>query len=173
MNPMLLRELANKETETDGTYVGLKLTSDSKERVREYIAGKAIPNPIDEDDLHITLIYSRKALPKFKARGELDPPIEATPKSFDIFKSQSGKSVLVLKLDSPELTARHKAIRKEHGATHDFPDYIPHVTFSYDVGDDFDLKSVKAENVGKVSFGEEYSEPLQLDWKESKDKKKD
>jgi hypothetical protein len=33
------------------------------------------------------------------------------------------------------LDAHHNAIRSLYGATHDFPNYSPHITLSYDYGD--------------------------------------
>ena len=39
-------------------------------------------------------------------------------------------------MDSPELEKAHKEIRDKYGATHDYPDYHPHVTISYDYPDE-------------------------------------
>lgn len=61
--------------------------------------------------------------------------MKAKIKEWKIFPTQSGAKALVAIMDSPTLENHHKTIRKEYGATHDYPDYHPHVTISYDFGD--------------------------------------
>jgi hypothetical protein len=61
---------------------------------------------------------------------------------------------------------RHKNLRMI-GATHDFNTYQPHITLSYDVGEDFDVNLLPIYN-GPLEFDVEYIEPLQLDWSDNK-----
>lgn len=162
---MLLVELAKGEKEEkNGTYVGVHFDDETKDAIEAGIKALNIPKPIERHKMHSTVVYSRKVLPDFKPRGKLDKPIKATAKTFDIFKSKSGENCLVVKLDCPELVKRHKEIRKEHGATHDFDEYLPHVTLSYDCGD-LDLSDKSPSEYFKVfNIVEEYDEPLQLEW---------
>lgn len=153
------------EGKTKGTFVGLRMSDKTMDNIEKLIKKLKVPNPIDRKDMHTTLIYSRKELPEFKEEGKLKEVKLATPKNFDIFKSrQDGTNCLVVKLDAPDIVKRHKEIRKEHGATHDFDEYLPHITLSYDCGDfDFSKVDVK-ELLPEIEFSEEYQEPLQLDW---------
>ena len=75
----------------------------------------------------------------------------------------------MLKLDSSDLRERHEFLMKEHKATYDFPEYIPHITLSYDIGD-FDINTLDIEDLDDIDFQviEEYKEDLNLDWKNTK-----
>ena len=61
------------------------------------------------------------------------------PGEFDVWETsptQGAKTrCLILKIDCPELVARHKELMDEHEATYDYPVYQPHITLSYDIGD--------------------------------------
>ena len=156
--------------EPDGTYVGVKLSKDSMKKLSELQKAIDVPNPLDPEKMHITVIYSRKHLPDFKAKGKLEKPIKAKLDELDIFPSRDDKNVLVVKLKTPELTKRHKEIMKEHGATYDWDEYKPHVTLSYDVGD-FDPKAHNLkDHLNEIEIVEEYDEDLKLDWLVNKDK---
>lgn len=160
----LLQELNEKATkEPDGTYVGAKLSADTKNMLDGINKKLEIPNPLEKKDMHITIVYSRKYVPEFKSRGKLDEPIIAKPDELTIFPSSEGNNVLVLKLKTPDLIERHEEIVKEYGATHDFDEYKPHVTLSYDVGE-FDPSDVDINDFGDIEVTEEYDEELNLDW---------
>lgn len=47
----------------------------------------------------------------------------------------------MLKLASDLLSDRHYMLREQFDATHDFEEYIPHITLSYDIGD-FDVSKL-------------------------------
>lgn len=163
---MKLQTLNENKNPHKGTYVGVKLSSESVKEVMRGIKEIGIPNPVNESSMHITVIYSRKHLPDFEPRGKLKLDEEVLVDKLDTFPQQTGEGkVLVLKLKAPTLVARHEAIMKEHKATYDFDEYIPHVTLSYDCGD-FDPKSV--ENLEKYFYqlfvDEEYEEELNLSW---------
>jgi len=166
---LILRE--SKKT-PDGTYVGLKLSEESCDRLYEAAKKLQIPNILDKKDYHTTLIYSRKYLPDFKAEGELYPPIAATIAKLEIFTGKDGdQKVLVAVLDCPELIERHHLIMNEFKATYDFDEYKPHVTLSYNCND-FDVDSIDiTENIESpfIEFVEEYSTDLDLDWAKDKE----
>jgi len=42
---------------------------------------------------------------------------------------------LVLKVESDWLLKRHDYLMVVHDAIYDYPEYIPHITLSYDIGD--------------------------------------
>lgn len=156
-----------KDDNPDGTFVGVHLSKKSKDALAEAAAKMKVPNKLRRDKMHATLIYSRKYLPEFKAKGKFDEPLTATPDKLEIFPSQDGNSnVLVVRLDAPDLVKRHKEIMKEHGATYDFDEYKPHITLSYNVGDfDPDAHDIKEHmDDPTIEIVDEYQEDLDLDW---------
>lgn len=170
----LIRNLLQESNDKQGTYAGVRFSDDTIERIKAFIKKYDIPNAVRSSKLHTTLLYSRKHLPNFEARGKLDSPIIGTPTGFDLWKTQPKEGqeqtqCLVLKYDAPELKALHEALMKEHGATWDYPDFNAHVTLSYnypgsleDVGD--------PSEVGEIEIVEEYGEDLNLDWANSSSK---
>jgi 2'-5' RNA ligase len=155
--------LLEKETQKPGTFVGARPSKESMNMIQDQIKKLDVPNPIDKGKMHITVIYSRKHLPDFKARGKLDKPIIAKPDKLHIFPARDSKNALVLKIKCPELTKRHEEIMDEHEATYDFDEYRPHVTLSYDAGD-YDLSKYNADDFSDIEITEEYDTPLKTDW---------
>jgi len=163
-----------EKKETKGTYAGVKLSDKTNKAIGKFIEDNNIPNAIKPEKLHTTLLYSRKYLPDYKARGELEETMVGKPIGFEKWPSQpddDGKVAmcLVLKYNCPDLVDRHKDLMKEHGATYDFDEYKPHVTFSYDVG------SMQCKDLPKfeedIVVVEEYVEDLNLDWAKDNTKK--
>ena len=124
------------KTDPQITFAGVNLSKETEDNIRQYQAALKIPNP--NKDLHITLLYSRKYLPDYKALGTMDET--AKPKSFQVF-DHGGKRALVLKLDSSYLIDRFNTLMKEHDARYDYDQYQPHVTLSYDL-EDIDEKTL-------------------------------
>lgn len=159
-----------ESTPQKGTYAGVHFDYDTKRRIEKYIKENNIPNPVPLHKLHNTLIYSRKFLPKFEAQGRIDPPWIGEPIEFDVFTAQPDEDgnkarCLVLKFESTECTERHNEIMDKHGATFDYDEYTPHITFSYDIGD-MDIKDLPdpVEAIGDIKIVDEYQEDLNLNW---------
>jgi 2'-5' RNA ligase len=125
---------AAKVTHEHGTYVSVNLNKESSKQLDDWSSANGIKNPIDPNDFHATVIYSRKGVPEAK-KYDLNLPIDAKISGWKIFQTQDGKNALVGIIESKELNTHHKTLRKEYGATHDYPEYSPHVTLSYDYGD--------------------------------------
>jgi hypothetical protein len=164
---MKLNEIAQRVNKK-GTYAGVYFSKSSVNKIEQFCKEFGVNNALNPDKLHITLLYSRKFLPDYKALGKLETPIVAQPKQFVIWEShdEPPTNCLVLKLDCPELVDRHKFLMKEHGAIYDHKRYNPHISLSYDIGDDFDLAEAN-KNLSKLSDIEltvEYQEVLKLDW---------
>ena len=156
--------LSEKKEDKPGTFVGAHFSAESKAKFMEAMKAMDVPNPLNKTEMHLTLIYSRKNLPEFKARGKMDPPIVVKAKKLNIFPTKDKVNALVVELDAPEMVARHESIMKEHGATYDYDKYIPHITLSYNCGDfDVDKHNV-AEILGSLEIIEEYDEELELEW---------
>lgn len=155
---MKLNEIAKKP---DGTYVGVKLDKESCKKIKELCKELDVPNRVPTDKMHSTIIYSRKHVPELKADNSKYPMI-GTPTELHIFNTQDNKRALVLKLKCPKLVDRHNDIMSEYQTTYDYPEYIVHVTLSYDCGE-FDPSSFDG-NLPDVVFVSEYVQDLVLDW---------
>lgn len=117
------------------------------------------------DQLHVTVLYSKQPVdPMAMGEGWSSDPdgglvIKAGgPRALERF----GEGALVLQFASWSLQSRHNEM-VQAGASHDWPDYLPHVTISYEAGD-IDLEAIKPY-AGELRFGPEIFEPLDPDWK--------
>jgi hypothetical protein len=140
----------------NGLYVAVKYTDKTLNSISEVL--KLVPNPVQLEDIHTTIIYSRK----YAEIVEQDIVVICINSGYDIWKDSSGKRILVMKLDSPQLEFRHRYLTSNYGLTYDYENYIPHITLSYDIGDDeFDLSTLP-RNYYVVTSGE-YNEELRDD----------
>lgn len=156
-------------SENNGTYIAIKYDNLSSRKIINLCKSFGLPNIVPIDKLHTTIIYSTV---------HADNPLidaESTYNSFidklDIFVSSSGIKCLVALLDSSKLIARNKELTDKYGFVSDYPEYIPHVTLSYDIEDwnKFDSMNTYIKNVKYLymmqGYGE-YAEELNLDWKD-------
>ena len=162
----------NKRVERrNGTYGAVKYMTVCNVILAAWAEEVGIPNLVDPNKFHTTLIYSRKPIKNVERfnlnKNELSTLMWIFQPSCLALMDSSAESrdhrVLVMKLDAPELVKFHEALIKD-GATHDFDDYVPHITLSYDVPQDFNLNI----EMPPISFlpNEVYFEPLDLNWKE-------
>ncbi|AGN30373.1 hypothetical protein VPFG_00376 [Vibrio phage nt-1] len=143
----------SKFLESQGTYVGIKVDEASKQELIQLQKTLRLQNPLDPDDFHVTVLFSRKQIDV----PTVDTTFVATVEQIDCWKTQDGKHAVVAKMTCPELVERHEDLISI-GGTHDYPDYQPHVTLSYD--DVITPMFVNAE----VRLVDEYIEPLDLNW---------
>lgn len=168
---MLLNELidtnadTNADTETTGSYIAVKFSKDTQNRLAKFAKSLTIDNRVPREKFHITVIFSSTPVPKtFEAQGDIDPPILAQPKHLSIFPTKTGSNALVLEMDCPELAKRHKELMSKYNLKYDYPEYKVHTTLSYDVGD-WEIPTItNFNNVQDLEITNEYLEPLQLDW---------
>jgi hypothetical protein len=159
------RETCLQEETQKGTYAAVKFSQDDEDKIVEVLNKLSIQNPINKNDIHCTLLYSRKFLPNYEP---IESPDEwAYPKELIVWDTFDKKRALVLKLDCEYLVKRHRKLMDEHKATWDFPEYHPHITLSYDIGDN-EIPNLKDFNFKEFHIIGEYKEDLQLDWKGSK-----
>ncbi|QBX06151.1 hypothetical protein Va3_197 [Vibrio phage Va3] len=148
----------SKFLESQGTYVGIRLDEASKQELVRLQKTLRLKNPLEPDKFHVTVLYSRKQIDV----PVVDTTFVATVEHIDCWKTQDGKYAVVAKMVCPELVERHDDLISI-GGTHDYPDYTPHVTLSYD--DAITPMPVNAE----VRLVDEYLEPLDLNWVNSND----
>ena len=161
---MKIKELITEDEES-GTFAGVRFSKPTQDRIKQYGIDNNIPNALPREKMHVTLLYSKKPCPNYVPSQE-PYPMTATPDHFEIWKSthiEGTPNCLVLKLKSPELISRHKELMKEHDADFGYPEYIPHMTVSYDIGDmtSDDLPDFE----GKLDIEREYQEDLRTEYK--------
>lgn len=115
------------------------------------------------EDMHVTILYSRTAVDPLKMgetwSSEEDGGLtikRGGPRALERFD----EGAVVLQFASWALDSRHRQM-VEAGGSHDWPEYLPHVTISYDGPEE--LPSVPYQ--GELRFGPEVFEDLDLDWK--------
>ncbi len=135
-----------------GTYVNIEFSDDTKDRLVKFMKLNRIPNPVERDDLHSTLLVSMKSLPH---SGQRDIHWEATPIAVKKTKTQTGDDAIVIHYFCPEQRQRHHELIDKHQTEHSFPDYYIHVTLSY-ASKGFDLSNVRDfESLGKLIITKE------------------
>ena len=148
-----------------GTYAAVKFDHPTRKSIHQYCATANIPNTIRPDKLHTTLLYSHKELTLYSPTDKYVHPLVAYPVGMDIWDSTNDQGqvekCLVVLLDCPQLIDRHNLLMKDHGATYTFPNYQPHITLSYNVGDLDPASLPFFENyVPSIIIVGEYSEAL-------------
>ena len=165
---MKIKEILEAEKKK-GTYAGAHFSEATKKALGQYCKDNNIPNAINPDKFHTTILYSRKYLPEYKAAGVYDPMMVGKPKdTFHAWKTSPSDpnaektNCLVLPFDCEALNARHKELMDTHGGTYDYDEYKTHVTLSYNVGD-LDVEKLPPFG-GDIEIVDEYQEDLNLDW---------
>lgn len=150
----------------NGTYAGYKFDKDDLNKIEKWCKENKIPTPVSKNEMHTTILYSKKPCPNYKPLGKLSSPIKASIEEQEVWDTQDKKRALVVKLNSPDMVKRHKQLMKEHKASFDYDEYKPHITLSYDVGKDFTLDKISKlkDSVGSIQAVEEYYEPLKDNW---------
>ena len=121
------------------------------------------------DDIHVTIAFSRHAVDWMKAGvqwSEGDGEFIVPAGGPRVVEQLGDKGAVVLHFTSIDLTWRHWAIRRDAGASWDYPGYQPHVTITYD-GADMDLSKVKPFT-GQLRFGPEIFSEVVDDWEKGK-----
>jgi len=117
-------------------------------------------------DLHVTIAFSRKPVDWMKAgenwNSDKNGNLTVQPGGARLVEKLGDKGAIVLLFNSSELTWRHESIRREAGASWDFPEYQPHVTITY-AGGDIDLSKVEPYR-GRLHFGPEIFEEIDDNW---------
>jgi len=96
-------------------------------------------------DMHVTVLYSRAAVDPIEMGeawgSEADGSLVVKaggPRALERF----GEGAVVLQFASWSLTSRHADMIRA-GASHDYPEYLPHVTITYSTPDGLDIAAIK------------------------------
>ncbi|MBS4088723.1 anti-CBASS protein Acb1 family protein [Pseudomonas rustica] len=118
------------------------------------------------DDLHVTVAYSRRAVDWMKIgeswSGDRDGKLSIAPGGARLI-DQFGEGAVVLLFNSSELAWRHVSII-EAGASWDWPEYQPHITFTYEPGS-VDLSKVEPYR-GAIELGPEIFAEVIENWQD-------
>lgn len=111
---------------SNGTYIAVKFNADTLLRLQSLQKRAKLNNPIPLEELHATICYSRNPIHVVPKVGN---KVIAVHGFVENLETKNGNAV-VLRFDSPALLERHEQLKKL-GATHDFPEYLPHISLSY------------------------------------------
>lgn len=151
---MLDRRQDTKDFST-GTYVGCRPDVGSLYLLQGWMQAMGIPKPVPLEDLHVTTLYSHVPVEVESVKERI---FMALTDGYQIMRHRADKTdALVMLLWSPDLHARHKELIAA-GGVHDYPDFIPHMTLTYDVGD-WNWKNLPPAHL-KLFFRDEYIRPL-------------
>lgn len=156
---MLLKELNENKP---GVFVGLKFSKKTINDINNLCDKFDIPNRISNSDLHTTLLYSKKHIPYYNENSKLDESIIGQIDKCDIWDDNNNK-ILVIKFKSKELTNMHNSLKDKYNVSWDFPTYIPHISVSYDCGNDIELNLINKylkDNKFDIEIINEYHENL-------------
>jgi hypothetical protein len=165
---MKITEIIMENENKKGTYAAYHFSDETTTTLKEFCEANNIPNALNPEDFHSTLLYSRKYLPDYEPAGCLDQPLIATPIGFEVWTSpanafkENETKCLILKYECKGQVERFNQLMSEHEATYDYDEYKPHVTLSYDIGD-FDISELDISQIPPLEAVEEYAEELNLD----------
>jgi len=131
----------------------------------KWAKGQGFTTTEPAEDLHVTVLYSRAEVDWLKMgaawneddKGNLTVPAGGAR----IVEALGDKGAVVLLFNSSALSWRHEEMVRQ-GASHDFDEYQPHVTITYEKPDELDLEKVKPFT-GKLVFGPEIFEEIEDD----------
>jgi phage-related protein (TIGR01555 family) len=140
-------------------YVSRKVTNGAE--ILAWAKAQGFESTVPAEKLHVTIAYSRNPVDWMQISetwtGERDGTLTVAPGGARLI-DQFGEGAVVLLFNSSELAWRHVSINEDTGATWDWPEYQPHITFTYEPGS-VDLKAIEPYR-GKIEFGPEIFEEI-------------
>lgn len=141
MKILIVNELLNAE-HASGTIVKAHLTNASADELHNWCQNNKIKDGLEPEDYHCTILFSKNPVPHLMEINNIDFHAIVKIKRWKILGD-----ALVLLLEARKFHKLHNRLMDE-GGTHDFPNFLPHVSVKYDVESDklpqnlpdFDLK---------------------------------
>lgn len=158
-----------EDAEPRSLYVSRKVLN--PQEVLNWARSHEIPNLQAAGELHVTVIYSRRAVDWLKlptdwsgdAQGRLRLP-PGGPRLVERFGPE--EDVIVLAFNDDHLQWRHRALI-EAGAASEWPEYQPHITLAWDVPKTFDISAIPPYQ-GRIVLGPEIFREVVENWLASK-----
>ncbi|MDT4859740.1 hypothetical protein FQZ97_942640 [compost metagenome] len=170
-------ELPEQEEEESGTgtkladaaartlYVSRKVLN--ADAIIAWAKGQGFDTTVPAEDMHVTVAYSKTPVDWMavaqawtqKPNGNLTCSAGG-PRLVEQF----GEGAIVLLFNNTELSWRHQDIL-DAGASWDWPEYQPHITFTYSPGS-IDLDQVEPYR-GVIELGPEIFEEVEEDWSDN------
>lgn len=139
-------------------YVSRKVINGAE--IIAWAKSQGFESTVPADDLHVTVAYSRNPVDWMKVgeswSGDGKGQLKIAPGGARLI-DKFGEGAVVLLFNSSELAWRHVSI-VEAGASWDWPDYQPHITFTYEPGS-VDIDKVEPYR-GAIELGPEIFEEL-------------
>tara|TARA_R110000823_G_scaffold207786_13_gene338341 strand:- start:575 stop:1027 length:453 start_codon:yes stop_codon:yes gene_type:complete len=145
----------------EGTYAALTPDGSSIKKLIKLQQNLRLSNPLPSGELHMTVMFSRKTVEEANDFPTIIN-IQATGENLKILDGR--KPAIVLLLDSPEAGVLFKHFM-QLGATHDYDEFMPHITLSYDYtpADALRMLQYELEPGLKIRFNEFSTNDLDLE----------
>jgi phage-related protein (TIGR01555 family) len=145
-------------------YVSRKLLN--ADALVKWAKGQGFDTTVPAGEMHVTLLYSRSPVDWMKMGSAWDQDekgqLKVPPGGARMVTKFDGGAVVLL-FNSSSLSWRHEDMVR-NGASHDFDEYAPHVTVTYEAPVGFDPEKVEPYR-GELIFGPEVFEEVNEDWK--------
>lgn len=147
-------------------YVYRPLTEESAAELLAWAREEGFTELMRPEDLHVTVMYSSRPVNWMKMGGFWgwgpDTSEHLVPFGGPRLVDRIGADgAVALHFFSGHLNQRNREMR-DAGCSWDYPDYLPHITFTYWPGD-VDLTKVTPFR-GELRFGPEIFEPIRSEW---------
>ena len=119
----------------EGVYISIDLDKESN-RVFKDIQKTFKSFTELEEELHCTIIYSKKPCICEVQTLEKDATITAKFKGYSLFGSEN--DILVAEIESKELRERYEYLMTKHDFISDYREYKPHITLAFNYKDKLD-----------------------------------
>jgi hypothetical protein len=139
------------------TYAALKLHPASARLLKKWAESRGIKNVYSPGEFHITTVYSREPI-SYKPHDFKDGPEEVYPDKLDLLGREPDKMSVVLKLKKGDLPDQRFKAAKDAGASHDFPEYLPHITIAPPGHGITDVSELEDIDLSEIDF------PLLIDY---------
>lgn len=129
------------EKSGSGVIVLAKPTLVSISKIAQWIDQQKIPNPVELNDLHTTIVLSKTQKFPWKAKN-YSPSKKASSSTYKLELFGKNKNVLVLCFDSNYFQKIHNDIREKFNLPWEFDSYTPHITLSRNIPVGFSITNI-------------------------------
>lgn len=143
-----------------GLFIGLQLAEQDLKNIEKFQQAINLPNCVKPEEIHCTLFSTTD---DFNYVSTLDLPVEIKNLTLGKIKTQSGVDCLVLYFNSEKLTQYHDEIAHKYGVRPFYPEFIAHITLSYDCGNIDSDKIDLQQYLQSVTLVKEYVQELKFE----------